>query len=204
MKFGLIVEGDTEYYCLPKIVGKLGGVVVGNNNLGGVGPEYPWEVLFAEKVFPFVAAYACRSDNKRPDLVLIVIDRETRIECCPLLAKNAIEVLRKKLFDRSLHIDVSVVIPDITFENWIFVQPSLLDNSAYFDKFSVGLPASLDGFSFSSHISRHIKKGVKWNKPASGGAIVSRVDYHDANVVGRSRSLRKLIKDIRLTIDNSV
>lgn len=72
MNIACVGEGDSEYFCLPKIIGRLGHVVISNANLGGCADD--WDRMFSIQILPYVQTAAL----KQPDKILIVVDREKR------------------------------------------------------------------------------------------------------------------------------
>ena len=198
MKIGVIGEGDTEYHCLPTLAAKFGHIIVSTYNLGGVGPEFPWEGLMRKRVFPLLRACVRKHDAGRPDKVLIVIDREDRSDCCPDLASQAKLVLDSCLGEENLEIDFSVVLPDPCFECWLFADTTALDNSPLFTRrLSEVIGATTDGRRIESLIKPHLKKSEKWDKVKFGKPLAQRLDLTNPAVLAASRSLRKLVKELQ-------
>ena len=197
MKVGIIGEGDTEFYCIPTLVSKKGHQVVGCHNLRGVGGDYPWDSLFTKKIYPYVRGFAVKSAVNKPDKVLIIIDREDRSECCGGLAAEGVRLITHKLAEENLSIATSVVIPNRQIECWLMADTSALDRSPLFERpLSPLLGDNLDETNVMKVINDNLKKGQKWDKPKFGKALVQKLNLENETVLRRSRSLRKLIKEV--------
>lgn len=199
MKIGFIGEGETEFNCLPTLISKFGHQTVGNHHLSGVSGSFPWEKLMKIRIFPYLRGFAVKKGQTRPDKVLIVIDREKRGDCCGLLSTAGHSVLKACLESCNLDISFAIVLPNPTFESWLFSQPDLLDNSPLFDgPISHLFPQDLDSRNALNIAKARLKAGKAWDKPKHGKALAQRIDLGDATVASRSRSLRKFIKEISL------
>lgn len=197
MKIGIIAEGDTEYACLPTLVAKNEHVIVGTYNLGGVGDYFPWEALMRKKVYPLLRAFAYKQVAGRPDKVIIVIDREKRVDCPPTLAAAGVSILGGCLAAENIVMNFSLVVPDPVFECWLLANVRALDESPFFKtKVSTVIGATTDGTHMLKSIKTCLKRGVKWDKVKFGKALAQRLDIRNDTVLGASRSLRKFVKEI--------
>ena len=186
-----VSEGETEYSCVPKIVGRLGHVVVHNTCLYGCPTD--WERTFKGEVLPQVQTAAL----KQPDKILVVVDREKRPECCPELAAKASKILADGLRAVNLVANVAVVVSDRTFEVVVMADYELVDSLDIFRQSVIEqLGASLDGKNPVSLVREMIKPGSKYNKRSHGAKLASKMKLEDETVLARSRSLRKLIKEL--------
>lgn len=195
MRIGVIGEGDTEFYCLPTLVAKLNHVVVGVRNLGGVGDGYEWKSLFERRIYPYVRSFA--KSASRPDKVVIVLDRERRHACCGSLACDGVTVLTKSLQAEQLTMPVSVVLANRQIECWLFSNPELLDRSPRFKRqMSSLLGSATDESNILDIVHANLKPGKNWDKVRDGKALAQRLDLNCARTLGRSRSLRKFVKEL--------
>jgi len=198
MKIEIIGEGQTEYYCLPTLVSKFSHTIVGVHHLHGIGVQFDWEKAICVKVYPYVRAFAKRNAVNRPDKVIVVIDRETRMQCCPELSERATRCLHRLLRKENLIIPVCVVIPNRIFESWLFADPKLLDNSPLFKTaISKAIGNQSDEKNIEELIKTHLKPGKKWVKDAYGKKLAQSLDLRDSKVLKRSRSLAKFVKELQ-------
>jgi hypothetical protein len=197
MRIGVIGEGETEFHCVPTLVAKLGHVVVGVHQLGGVGSGFPWEKLFCDKVYPYVRGFAVKSPINRPDKVIIVLDREERQECCGLLARQAQNLLLSELAKENLTMPVSVVLANRQFECWLVGDGSALDSSPLLkQKLSPLIGTTIDEANVLGIIKQNLKRGCGWDKPRYGKALAQKLDLACPRVLASSRSLRKFVKEL--------
>ncbi len=199
MKIGIIGEGETEYDCLPTLISKYGHTIVGVYSLGGVGGKYPWVELFTIKIYPYVRAFALKHPAGRPDKVLVILDREEREECCGTLASTAQALLRKKMEEDKLTMTLSVVLANRQLECWLLADTTALDMSPLFKNSISGLLGeNVDERNVLNIIKANLKSGVNWNKRRYSKKLAQHLDIKNPKVLGRSRSLRKLVKEISL------
>jgi hypothetical protein len=197
MRIGIIGEGDTEYYSVPTLVAQLGHTVVGVHNLCGVGDDYPWEALFAKKIYPYVRSFAIKPLTSRPDRVVVVLDRESRSECCGGLAETARQLVAQELASENLRIPLSVILANRQFECWLLANVTALDGSPLLrGPISPLLGAAVDEKDVLGIIKANLKRGCGWDKPRYGKALAQKLDLADQAVLGRSRSLRKFVKEV--------
>src|SRR5690242_13377820 len=121
MNIACVTEGETEYFCIPKIVGRLGHTVVFNSHVGGCMPD--WDRTFELKILPYVKTAALRN----PDKVLVVVDREKRAECCGRLAERALGILTDGLTSANLAACLSVVVSNRKFESIVMADYEFVD-----------------------------------------------------------------------------
>jgi len=197
MMFGVIGEGETEYNCVPSMIATLGHTVAGVHNLGGVGPDYPWDRVFTDKIYPYVRGFAVKRPENRPDRVLIVLDRESREDCCGNLASAAEELLSQSLAKDNLTISLSVVLANRQFECWLLANIHVLDKSRIMKRpISELLNGGTDERNVLRIITSNLVRGETWDKPRYGKQLAQRLDLQDASVLANSRSLRKFVKEV--------
>jgi hypothetical protein len=190
MKIACIGEGPTEYTCLPTILGRLGHVVVGTLTCNGC-PEN-WEQAIRQKVTPRVFGLA----EKEPDKVLVVLDREDRSECCPDLARSALNLISEALRLRNVTCSVAVIVADRTFESILFADYENLDRLTILNgPVSHSFGEATDGLKVLSSLKGQLQPGQRYDKVYHGKGLAQRLKLDDANVLARSRPLRKLLKE---------
>lgn len=190
MKVACIGEGDTEFFCVPKIIGRLGHVVISNANLGGCSQD--WDQTFSAQILPYVQTAAL----KHPDRILIVVDREKRPECCPRLVQRAIAIVTNGLAQVNLTTPFSIVVSDKKFESVLMADYELVDKLPILAQpVSPGFGPSLDGTDPKPLLDRALRPGMAYHKVRHGGALAAKMRLDTETVLRRSRSLRKLVKE---------
>ncbi len=161
---------------------------------GGNNKSLAWDAFIRTRVFPRVRGMAL----KRPDKLLVVLDREGRSDCSPDLATYALNVLQQTLTAENIICNVAVLVCDRSFENVIFADTKLVDRLQIIrpdQKFSAAAPPNLDGVNVLRIFASCTLPGECCDKVAHGLALVRALDYNDPQVINRSRCLRKLIKE---------
>jgi hypothetical protein len=186
-------EGASEHFCLPKVAGRLGNHVINNVHISGCFED--WDQTIA-KILPYVKTAAL----KQPDKILVVVDREQRTQCCSDLARVALESLRDGLLKENLRANVVVIISDKKFEAVVMADYELVDTLEILSRpVSPDFAPTLDGTDPKSLVDAALKPGKKYDKVRHGGALASKMRLNDERVLARSRSLRKLVKELTPT-----
>jgi hypothetical protein len=192
MRVACVSEGETEYICVPKIVGRLGHVVVSNVHVGGCADD--WNQVFEVQMLPFIKTAAL----KNPDKILIVVDREARVDCTPTLAAKAIQIVSAGLQAAKLNIPFTIVISDRQFEVLVMADYDLVDKLDILRQpVAPHFGDCLDGINPKAIIDSLLKPGRKYHKVKHGGALASKMRLADQTVLARSRSLRKIVKELK-------
>jgi hypothetical protein len=111
---GLVVEGDTEFYALPK----LSRLVVGcpglqATNLRGLGSHLSATAI-AKRALPMVRQHFAAHRSA----VVICLDREDREERAEALASEISRYVREEIHQGPVH----VVVADRAFEAWLLAD----------------------------------------------------------------------------------
>src|SRR6266508_1858740 len=155
MKIGIIVDGVSERYAIPKLYGQL---------IAATGNEFilPVYAPIQPMAPDGVIARACRDrigllKARGANLVIVLLDREARDDCCGALA-DGIKMAAKGM----VSCNVSVVIKNRTFENWLIADLNAL--SIQRGRFSVTagtrraiVPDKADGVDGYQYVSRSVK-----------------------------------------------
>jgi len=194
MRVACIVEGESEYDCVPAIVCRFGHIIIGVLHMGGGNNEKrAWEDLFQKRVIPRALAMA----RKHPERLLIVVDREGRPECCGNLAQAGKQLVCTALEHANLNCDVSVVVANRKFENLLFADFDLVDRLPILDRpLAPELSCPIDGVGVLSKVHKCSKKGQHYDKRIHGHAIAKKMDVMSEVVRGRSRCLSKLLREL--------
>jgi hypothetical protein len=183
-----VVEGPTEYYCVPCIIGRLGHISVGAVALNGGFDD--WEKTIRVKVVPRVVGMS----ERKPDKILVVLDREGRVSCCPDLAKAANEIVQAECH---IECDVAFVISDPKFEATIFADYDNVDKLRILsERISHHFGEKTDGVNVLGHLNRAKRNGTSYDKIAHGHALAQKLTLNNPVVLARSRALRKLLKEV--------
>jgi len=194
VRVAIIGEGQTEYYCLPTIAGRMGNVVVGHPHIRGAGADCDWDTLFHRKVVPLVIAMAAR----RPDKIVIVLDREERPDCPPDLATRGINVIRENCGYCLANCTVSVVISNKKFECLLFADYEAVDKMKILHgPVSNRFPATTDEQNVLSWIRHTLRPGSSYEKIRDGKFLAQTMSMNDPAVLARSKPLRKLVKELQ-------
>jgi hypothetical protein len=119
MKIGVIVDGDAEYRSLPRLLARTDAAAVVLHPLkADIQPLAPIGQIVASVKSRLKILLA-----RNVDLVVILLDRETREECPGAFAKS----IQEKLKEMCAEPDVAVVVKNRTFENWLVADIDSLE-----------------------------------------------------------------------------
>lgn len=190
MRVAIVGEGETEYFCAPKLLGRLGHTIVHQAEIGGCAVN--WELTIRAKVLPQVQVAAL----KKPDKILVFLDRENRDQCCGELANKALDMLNDGLREQNLTTDVGLIISDKQFESIVMADYELVDTLPILARaVSQDFGDRLDGKNPKAILDRALKPGCCYHKIREGRHLASKMRMRDQMVQERSRALRKLIKE---------
>lgn len=190
MKIACIVEGSTEYYCVPCILGRLGHIVIKVMTINGTFES--WEKTIRTKVVP----RALRMAQRNPDKIVVALDRENREPCCPDLAASAKAIIEDELSAANLQCALGIVISDPEFESTIFADYGNVDALAILcDRVSHGFGPVTDGVNVLAHVNAALRPGASYDKVVHGHALSQKLSLENGTVLGHNRALRKLVKE---------
>jgi hypothetical protein len=193
VRIAFIAEGQTEYYCLPKIAGRLGNTILRVALVKGTCADLDWARYFSIRVVPLVRAMLLH----QPEKIIVVLDRESRDDCSPKLAELGLEVIIRECGYCLGGCGVTVVISNRMFECLLFADYAALDALNILKvPASEFLPASTDGRLILGKLKGHLRRGCYYDKLQHGIALAQKLDIADENTLQRSRSLRKLVKEL--------
>lgn len=190
---GLVVEGESEYYGLPHFLQRLGirhtVPAVFRGQSGTMGAEG-----VARRAIPYIKAQL----NKQVRKVLVVIDREDRSECSGQLAAGVNFQISRMLTAERIEASIVVVCANTKFENWLIADPQgLAGHKLVLPSLRQRKPLNVDGKDGEAELRRCFVKGKHYTKGTLTGQLAALVRLEDKRVQARSRSLRKLIKEVR-------
>jgi|SRR5579862_5288916 len=193
MRLAIVGEGQTEYSCLPKLAGRLGNDVVGRARTITVSSDFDWELFFEKRVAPLVLLML----GKRPEKIIVVLDREDRQECPAELARVGLRILVRDCGYCLNGCALAVVISDRKFESMLFADYAVVDTLPILARpISQDFPATTDRHSVISWLSPALVDGCSYDKVQHGAFLAQRLDVESPSVRARSRSLQKLIKEL--------
>jgi hypothetical protein len=191
MRLACVGEGETEWVCVPRIAGNLGHTIIFNAHAGGCSAD--WEYAVSKEILPFVLTAAL----KRPDKILVVLDREDRPGCCGELAGQARQLLVDGLTAKGLQGNVAVVVSNKKFEAIIMADYELVDTLPCLARpVCRDFGPALDGKNPLNVIKPALRSGKTYHKLRDGGYLASRLRLDSPVVYARSKCLRKLVREL--------
>ena len=195
MKIGILVDGQGEYYALPHLLPRLGSpnkilrpLVTDIQPLA----RQPAQIAYAaSKRFSILL-------NQGADLILLLIDKETRQECTGPLVLEIEREARKHLTRLSKTVDVRVVLKVTKLENWLVADPQALrDLPGLFEHVErierQVAPGRADAVDAHALLKTCWRKGG-YDKKAGAIEVCKKLDPERAR--RNSRSFRKLLKTL--------
>jgi len=192
MKIGLIVEGDAEYHALPNLLPRVASphTILRQPLRCPVQPLSPPALIAhvaATKSFPILIA-------KGVDLIVLLIDKETRPDCTIELVQEIEREARSRLDKK---VDLRVVLKVTKLENWLIADPQALrDLPGLFkdveriEKQVAGRADAVDAHGLLKTCSRK----PSYDKKTGAIEICKKLDPERARQ--NSRSFRKLLKTL--------
>lgn len=186
MRIGIVVDGDSEFGALPALYESLRSAT-GHTFLNPI--KAPLQPMAP---YPVIARAARKSVEqlmqRGADRILVLVDRETRHECPPLLAQSIqVEVIAGA--------DVFVVVKDRTFENWLIADLSALRSQNAKYNISVTTERAVrnkaDTVDALPLLKRCLRPGMTYHKVQDARRIMDRADI--AEIARHSRSFRRFL-----------
>jgi hypothetical protein len=189
MKMGFIVDGDSEYRTLPIILSRIAPQCAN---------DFPYVVKAPIPPYaPFgTIAKSCQSRanllfQKGAQRVVILIDRESREECCGQIAQGISSAITEMVTG-----DVLIVVKNRRWENWIISDPDALKaqprrfggNAAI--KRAV-VPDNADSLDALSLLKKHVK-GPAYSKILDSRRTLERAV--PMKMAANSRSFRRFLR----------
>ncbi len=189
---GLVVEGDSEFYALPKLSWLVPGCpAIRAANLGGLGSDLSVEAI-AKRALPKAKQHFAAGRSR----VVLCLDRESRKECAGSFAT----AISKCLATMCGKIDISVVVADRAFEAWILADAVGLYEREEFKR-------EPKFFCFEGQSGERHRKGTveldsllgrPYSKTKDGPRLFEKIRFEQARMFGTgkrgSRSLDKLLR----------
>jgi hypothetical protein len=118
----------------------------------------------------------------------------------PQLAAKATRILSEGLRSANLESSFTVVVSDKKFEVVVMSDYELVDRMTILaHPVSGNFGPSLDGKNPKPIVDRALRPGQKYHKVRHGSGLASKMRLDDATVLSRSRSLRKLVKELTIS-----
>lgn len=194
MKIGFVVDGQGEYYALPHLLPRLGSPNILLNPLfSAIQPlARPAQIAHvASKSFPILL-------SRGADLIVVLLDKETRPDCTGPLVEEIEREARKRLSEMSRTVDVRVVLKVSKLENWLIADPlalqalpGLFENVERIEKQVV--PNKADAVD-AHELLKTCSRKRSYEKKTGAIEICKRLDPERARL--NSRSFRKLLKTL--------
>lgn len=194
MKVGLIVDGDAEFASLPHLLPRIDSkhevlprvLKAAMHPLGGPGK-------IARAVMPAIRIFVA---NKGVRQVVIVLDREQQPGCCGAIAEDITRAVSRLCESEGLRVQVSVVLKDRTYENWLISDPEALRASTGRFRVTAALtkkvqPDKADTVEAGKLIKTAVVKG-SYDKVEDGVRIMKAAN--PLRMGANSRSFRRLLR----------
>jgi hypothetical protein len=193
MKVGFIVDGDAEFASLPHVLRRIDSkhevlprvLKAPVHPLGGPGK-------IARAVMPAVHLFVTKGVRH----VVIILDREHQTECCGAIAAEITQAVSTRCKNEGLGVEVSVVLKDRAYENWLVSDPEALRASAARFRVTAALtkkvqPNKADTVEAGKLIKTAVVKG-SYDKVEDGVRIMKAAD--PSRMGANSRSFRRLLR----------
>lgn len=195
MRVGILVDGEGEFHGLPHFLPRLGSPhIILNPLLSPIQPfARPAQIaLVASKRFPILL-------SKQVDLIVLLIDKETRTDCTGELAAEIEREARARLATLTTDVDLQVVLKVMKLENWLVADPpalrelpGLFENVDRIEKQVA--PGRADAVDAYALLKSCVRKRAAYEKKAGAIEICKKIDPDRAGL--NSRSFRKLRKTL--------
>lgn len=195
MRIGILVDGQGEYYGLPHLLPRIGSPhTVLRPLFSPIQPfARPAQIAYvASKSFPFLL-------RDSVDLIVLLIDKETRTDCTGELVAEIKREARGRLANLTSGVDLQVVLKVTKLENWLIADPQALrelpgrfENVERIEKQVV--PGRADAVDAHSLLKSCAHKRAAYEKRSGAIEICKKIDPERAGL--NSRSFRKLRKTL--------
>lgn len=191
MRFGIIVEGDSEFNALPPLLDRLRsdcGITSIKIMKANIAPEAPIETVaaqFADRVMQQVRRGAER--------LILLLDREQQEACCGELSRRIAEAV-----ERRTDIPVTVVIKNRCFENWVIADLDAISAQPARFLLTRGVrnkvePNKADGADALALLNR-ISRGPAYSKVRDSRRTLQLAD--PLRLANNSRSFRRFLRTL--------
>lgn len=196
MGIHLIVHGDTEYNCLPSILKRFGIQIPHPYNLQGKGFGDRENELIKDKLLKAIEL-VCK---RKPTKIIIVTDKESR-PFCPgalslLMKAELLSRIEQKygLQFRERIPEISFVIADYCYENWLIADPEGIAKCKLLKK-KPNIKQTADATHAIRILNDCMTKNRAYDKRTHAPKLTACADFTDVHVQARSKSLRKFLKE---------
>lgn len=187
MRIGVLVDGQGEYYALPHLLPRIASP----NTI--LGPYFSPIQPFASPAQ--IAHVASKRFGTLPnvDLILLLIDKETRQEC----TGPFVQEIEREAQKRSEGMNVRVVLKVTKLENWLVADPQALrDLQGLFENVERIEKKVVPGRADAVDAYELLKTSCKQSYDKKKGAIEICKKLDPERARQNSRSFRKLLKTL--------
>lgn len=195
---GLVVEGEAEIGAVPQLLRDTEIRLARPVKFGGQPQDCDASkfCLFVErKIVPLVRAVSL----KEVRAVIVVIDRELRVQCPGEFAGSVGRTIEQAMTDRYKYTGsppISVVCADRTLENWLIADPKGLHSHSYIVKdLSRVVGANADGKGAVTLLKEAYLPGRSYHKRMDAPSLAAKIRVMRPDVRRRSHSLDKLLRE---------
>lgn len=192
----LIVEGESEYWAIPRMLEAF-SVVIGRPIIfRGQGVDCSISVLVRQKLLRPAQASILSGCGR----IIVIIDLEMRADCPGAFAQKVADELRRQLRAQVSYTGVpplSVVCANRCLENWLLADPEGIQRHNYIAKRISGrVGGNADGVDAIAVLKWAYKSGRQYDKVADAPALARSVRVTEMRVRQRSKSLDKFLREV--------
>jgi hypothetical protein len=192
MKIGVLVDGQAEYYSLPLMLERVSTRATVLKPLYCDMQPFASPAQIAHRAMKTIPIFLRRGVSR----VVVLIDKETRQDCTPCIAREIEQELAKRLSQLAPDVHVCVVLKVSSFENWLVADPfaflNLRGAFRYRNRIQKAVePNKADSVDALTLLRRCARKG-SFDKIKDAKAICSNLD--PLRAAKNSRSFRRFLR----------
>lgn len=194
---GLVVEGKTEYQAIPEMLGRMKIRCTTPSCFHGQPVEAHVKTLVDKCLLQHVRVQMVKNADK----VVVILDRESRLESLEEFRKSVLYELQKQLSEAGKSDEtgkIEVIVCDRRFENWIISDPKGISRSNYIrHNLSAKVNCHADDREALALLKSVFRTGNSYSKSIHGPRLAKYVRVEDVRVQQCSASLRKFLDIVR-------
>ena len=197
-RIGLVVEGQTEYEALPKMLDRLRVLHTTPSCFHGQGVDQPISSLAKDRILPHVRVQLAKGVQK----VAVILDAELRATEPPHFRKSLSDQLRRLVRGtegQAASGKVQVYLCVTKFENWLISDPRGICRSNYVSRdISNTVRCHADQKDALALIRSVFTGGGHYKRAVHGPRLARFVRVEDSSVRQCSRSLKEFIQGVTI------
>lgn len=193
MKIGIVVDGQSEVVALPTLYPRLSTKHELLKPIFADMQQYSTAALIAKSVEKRIQLICA----KRATGVIVLVDREKRIDCPGAIAASLCAELSARLSNYGFSM-CAVVVKDRAFENWLIADPTAFQGLTRRFSLKAGRVRSINAGSADTvdacNVLREAAMGTSYSKTVDAPRILAKAS--PSAMAANSRSFRKFAKEI--------